>query len=97
MALHERWADKLRCEFTRSSELSRLDLRVLELDLAGCCTKEIARELGSTNASVNSRFQRLNQKLRVTSRRAAALRNMEFGLIYADRPATLSKSAPGST
>lgn len=97
MALHERWADKLRREFIRSSDLSRLDLRVLELELTGCGTKEIARELRSTNASVNSRFQRLNQKLRVTSRRAAALRAMEFGLIYAHSPAARSRSAPGGT
>ena len=81
MALHESWVDKLRGDFIQSSELSALDLRILELELQGLRTKAIARCLGSTNASVNSRIQRMNNKLHVTNRRSAALRSLELGLV----------------
>lgn len=81
MGLHERWIDTLRDDFVRSSELSSLDLRILEFELKGWGTKAIARHLGSTHASVNSRVQRLTNKLRVPNRRAAALRSLELGLI----------------
>ena len=81
MALHESWVDKLREDFIQSFELSALDLRILELELQGWRTKAIARHLRSTNASVNSRIQRMNNKLHVTSRRAAALRSLELGLV----------------
>lgn len=81
MALHESWVDTLRDDFVQSSELSALDLRILELELQGLRTKAIARQLGSTNASVNSRIQRMNTKLHVTNRRSAALRSLELGLV----------------
>jgi DNA-binding CsgD family transcriptional regulator len=81
MSLHERWMEMLRGDFVRSSELSTLDLRILELELQGWGTKAIARHLRTTDASVNSRVQRLTNKLRVPNRRAAALRALEFGMI----------------
>lgn len=81
MSLQERWVEMLRDDFLRSSELSPLDLRILELELQGWGTKAIARHLRSTNASVNSRVQRLTNKLCVPNRRAAALRSLELGLI----------------
>ena len=81
MALHESWVEEMRGEFIQSSELSALDLRILELELQGLRTKAIARHLKSTTAAVNSRIQRLNSKLRVTTRRSAALRSLELGLV----------------
>jgi DNA-binding CsgD family transcriptional regulator len=81
MGLHERWVEMLRDELVRSAELSSLDLRILELELQGWGTKAIARHLRTTNASVNSRVQRLTNKLQMPNRRAAALRTLELGLI----------------
>ena len=76
------------CEVERvigaeSSELSSLDIRILELELHGSRTKAIAKTLGTTCMAVNSRFQRLKDKLHVTGRRSAAIRALEFGLISA--------------
>jgi DNA-binding CsgD family transcriptional regulator len=81
MSLHERWVELQRGEFVRWAELSSLDLRILELELLGWGTKAIARHLGTTNASVNSKVQRLINKLQMPNRRAAALRALELGLI----------------
>lgn len=81
MGLHEQWVDLQREDFVRSTEMSLLDLRILELELRGWGTKAIARHLRTTNASVNSRVQRLTSKLQVSNRRAAALRSLELGLI----------------
>ena len=72
MGLHEQWVDMQREAFVRSSEMSLLDLRILELELRGWGTKAIARHLRTTNASVNSRVQRLTNKLLMPNRRAAA-------------------------
>lgn len=81
MGLHEQWVDMQRAAFVRSSEMSLLDLRILELELQGWGTKAIARHLRTTDASVNSRLQRLTNKLQMPNRRAAALRSLELGLI----------------
>jgi len=92
MRLHERWTDLLREEFLQSSELSPLDLRLLELELKGWGTKAIARHLKLTEASVNSRVQRMRTKLRVSNRRTAALRSLDLGLIcLADCQDTLAR------
>lgn len=81
MGLHERWIDRLKEDFARSAELSSLDIRILELELQGCRTKDIARHLGTTNASIHSRMQRLTSKLRLRNRRELALRSLELGVI----------------
>jgi hypothetical protein len=83
MALHEDWTDKLRGDLAASCALSKLDLQILELELRGSRTKEMAKTLGTTCTSINSRVQRLNNKLQVTDRRSAELRALEFGLISA--------------
>ena len=83
MALHEDWTNKLRSDLAESSELSSLDIRILELELQGSRTKAIAKTLGTTCMAIDSRFQRLKNKLHVTGRRSAAIRALEFGLIAA--------------
>ena len=83
MALHEDWTSKLRSDLAESSELSSLDIRILELELQGARTKAIAKTLGTTRMAIDSRFQRLKDKLHVTGRRSAAIRALEFGLISA--------------
>jgi len=47
----------------------------------GHSTKEIARQLATSAGSINSRFQRLNAKLGVANRKAAARLAAEYGLI----------------
>jgi DNA-binding NarL/FixJ family response regulator len=44
-------------------------------------TKAIANTLDTTAAAVDSRFQRLNQKLGVPNRRSAATLAAEYGLV----------------
>ena len=86
MGLHESWVQGpqhfLRDEIT----LSRLEARLLELELEGLVTKAIARQLGMTCDSIDSRFQRLNQRLGVNCRRQAALLCLDLGLIKVVEP-----------
>lgn len=81
MGLQERWIERLKDDFVRAAELSSLDLRILELELRGWRTKDIARHLRTTNASIHSRMQRLTGKLQLRNRRELALRSLELGVI----------------
>lgn len=65
----------------KSANLKPQDLRLLALARRGATTKEIARDLGMSPASVNSGFQRLNTRLGCRSRASSARRAAEHGLI----------------
>lgn len=74
----------IRCERQRLAELARLspsDLALLQRYRAGLTSKQIAREMQVSYESINSRFQRMTEKLGVRSRRAAARVAIECGLI----------------
>lgn len=64
-----------------TSGITPTDLALLSLELRGHTTKTIARHLGVSISSVDSRFQRLNVKLGTVSRKAAAHLAAEYGLI----------------
>lgn len=81
MELHEWWVRKTRGDLLASSRIGQDDLELLRFERAGLSTKEIARKLGTTAASVDSRFQRLNAKLGTPNRKATARLAMEYGLI----------------
>lgn len=81
MELNEWWIAKLRDEVFDGAELSARDLQLLNWEREGLNSKAIGRLLDMQPTSVDSRFQRLNMKLGVPNRRAAAKVAAEYGLI----------------
>ena len=81
MELHEWWLGRLRDELITTSSITEEDLLLLAHERLGHSTKTIAKSLGWTTSSVDSRFQRVNVKLRVANRKAAARLAAEYGLI----------------
>jgi len=81
MELHEWWLGRLREELVAGTAITSTDLALLNHEWVGHTTKTIARLLGLSTSSVDSRFQRLNVKLGVTSRKLAAQLAAEYGLI----------------
>ena len=81
IALHEWCIRNVRDELVRSSRITPGDLLLLDYHSKGLGTKQIADALGTSPTCVNSRFQRVNIKLGVLNRRAAARLAAEYGLI----------------
>lgn len=79
--LHEWWLRRTRAELQHHARLRSDDLRMLDFERQGLGTKQIARLLGVSSTAVDSRFQRINAKLNVSSRRNAALRAAIHGLL----------------
>ena len=79
--LHEWWLRRTRAELQHRARLRSDDLRMLNFERQGLGTKQIARLLGLSSTAVDSRFQRINAKLDVSSRRNAALRAAIHGLL----------------
>ena len=79
--LHEWWLRRTRAELQHHARLRSDDLRMLEFERQDLGTKQIARLLGISSTAVDSRFQRINAKLDVSSRRNAALRAAIRGLL----------------
>jgi DNA-binding CsgD family transcriptional regulator len=80
-ALHEWSTRSVRDELVRSSGITPSDLLLLQYEREGLGTKQIASALGVSTIAVNSRFQRINLKLGVLHRQAAARLAAECGLI----------------
>ena len=81
MELHEWWIARLRADLIASSRITDEDLALLAHERQGRSSKAIAKAMDTTIASVNNRFQRLNIKLGVPNRNAAARLAAEYGLI----------------
>ena len=81
MALNEWWIARLRNDAFRDAELSMGDMQLLRWQWQGLNSKDIGRRLGMQPTSVDTRFQRLNMKLSVPNRQAAAKLAAEYGLI----------------
>lgn len=81
MELHEWWVRQIRSEIITTNRISTDDLQLLTWERQGMGTKEIADALGTSNSSVDSRFQRLNAKMNMPSRKATARVAAEYGLI----------------
>lgn len=81
MELHEWWIARLKREMIIKAGVTAEDLALLHLERMGHGTKAIASSLNTTAAAVNSRFQRLNQRLGVPNRKSAATLAAEYGLI----------------
>lgn len=81
LEMHDWWmGQRLRARM-EGVRLSESDLDLLRLHVAGRSSEEIANELQVTRQSINSRFQRLNKRMRVGTRRAAAQVAIDGGLI----------------
>ena len=81
MRLHEWQIDQLKAELIAEAHLSDSDMTLLRHERAGHGSKEIAAALNINAISVDSRWQRLNARLGVSSRNAAARKVAEYGLI----------------
>ena len=81
LELLEWWDTKLRVDSVESLELDELDLELLYKAQEHATAEEAARELGITLSRVNSRYERLNRKLDVTSKRHAVEKAVALGLI----------------
>jgi len=89
--LHGWFTLKLQASLLQEARLQPQDIQVLAWEWQGLSTKEIAHRTGMSIAAVDSRFQRLNFRLRCANRRAAARRAAEYGLLqsvpYSTAPA----------
>jgi DNA-binding CsgD family transcriptional regulator len=81
MELHAWWVRCVRQEIIASHRLAAIDLLLLRREKDGKLTKQIAAEFDLTEASVNSRFQRLNAKFNTPNRKVTARVASEYGLI----------------
>ena len=79
--LHD-WLTRHLMERLRSSaHLQAVDIDLLGLEWQGLGTKEIAMRTGMSPSSVDSRFQRLNVRLKCANRKLAARRAAAYGLL----------------
>ncbi len=81
MELHEWWIGQIKRELIANARITPEDLLFLRHERMGHSTKQIATALDTSAASVDSRFQRINAKLGVPNRKAAANLAAEYGLI----------------
>ena len=78
---HDWWVARMKDELVTSANITVEDIALLAHERRGHSSKVMARDLQQSITSINSRFQRLNIKLKVPSRRAAARKAAEYGLI----------------
>lgn len=81
MELHEWWIGQIKRELIAHARITPEDLMLLRHERLGHSTKRIAAELNTSPGSIDSRFQRLNAKLGVPNRKAAANVAAEYGVI----------------
>lgn len=79
--LHDWVTHYLRNRLQSAADLHQPDLELLALEWLGLGTKEISQRTGMTAASVDSRFQRINARLKCPSRKASAKRAAAYGLL----------------
>lgn len=93
--LHGWFTLKLQASLLQEARLQPQDIEVLTFEWQGLSTKEIAHRTGMSIAAVDSRFQRLNLRLRCANRRAAARRAAEYGLLQSALHGTDPTQRPG--
>jgi DNA-binding CsgD family transcriptional regulator len=81
MELQQWWLAQGKRELIHRAQLTARDIDLLRHERRGYGTKEIARQLRMTKQSIDSRFQRLNARLGVPSRKAAASLAAAYGLV----------------
>jgi DNA-binding CsgD family transcriptional regulator len=81
MELHGWWISRIKGKLLANAGLTDDDIDLLRYERNGLGTKAIAAALNTSTGAVDSRFQRLNQRLGVPNRRAAATLAAEYGLL----------------
>ena len=81
MELHDWWISRLRRELLEDARINDDELVLLRSEREGRSSKAIAQALDLTPTAIDTRFQRLNAKLGVANRKAAARLAAEYGLI----------------
>lgn len=81
MELQEWWIRRLGNELRVQARIGPDDMALLQCERQGMSTKSISSRLGMPTSAIDSRFRRLNQKLGVPNRKAAATLAAEYGLI----------------
>jgi hypothetical protein len=71
----------LRENLRSAANISAADLCLLAYERQGLGTKAIASRIGQSKAAVDSRFQRINNRMNCASRAASARRAAEYGLL----------------
>jgi DNA-binding NarL/FixJ family response regulator len=79
--LHDWVSHHLSERLQRSAQLRPSDIELLKMEWQGLGTKAICNRTGMSSAAVDSRFQRLNYRLDCTSRKEAARKAAERGLL----------------
>jgi DNA-binding CsgD family transcriptional regulator len=79
--LHDWWLERARRELMAKARITTSELELLRRERAGQSSKQIASALGVSEMSINSKFQRMNAKLGVSSRRLAVCVASECGLL----------------
>lgn len=79
--LHDWLLHYLHARLIQSAKLEETDMQLLALEHRGLQSKQIATLTGLSKASVDSRFQRINMRLRCSNRRASAQRAAAYGLL----------------
>ena len=96
--LHDWFSIHLGAGLRRAARLQPLDVQLLSFEREGLSTKQISQRTGMTMAAIDSRFQRINQRLNCPSRKASARRAAEHSVLEAalhraDLPSTESVAA----
>ena len=81
LELHDWWLSRTRRDLIASARITPGDLILLQHQCQGHSSKRIAAELHVSKGSINSRFQRMNGKLGVGTRRKALQVAIECGLV----------------
>lgn len=81
MELHEWWIARIKRELIANADITDEEIELLRHERMGHQSKAIGAALGISPGAIDCRFQRLNQKLGVPTRRAAANLAAEYGLI----------------
>ena len=79
--LHDWLTWYLREQLRAAGHLQATDLDLLTLEWQGFGTKEISLRTGMSESSVNSRFQRINVRLKCSNRKYSAKRAAAYGLL----------------
>jgi hypothetical protein len=79
--LHEWLVEAARRSLLEQTGLRPKDLALLALERRGVCTKEMSLAMRMSGEAIDSLFKRINGRLSCTSRRSAARRAAEYGLI----------------
>jgi hypothetical protein len=81
MELFEWWVAKMQAEALGGLRFDDLDLELLRFEHEGFTSEEAAKELGISPSKINNRFRRINMKLNVHSKKLAAEKAIELGLL----------------